>query len=240
MFNMLIADDNINFIKSLINNILISNDKIRLIKIATDGKETLDIIKKQKIDILLLDLNMPIYSGIEIINLIDTLELSCVPDIIVISEDSEMLTQLIKSHKVDYFIAKNSFNFIENLKYILSKIVINSSINNTNQFILSELNFLGLKIKLNGTKYLLESISYIYNSNNYRLIDNLEKNVYPELAKRHNTSISNIKSNILKSINTMYLSTDSKKIKKYFLFDDDIKPTPKLLIEVILNKLMIS
>lgn len=178
--------------------------------------------------------------GIEIINLIDTLELSCVPDIIVISEDSEMLTQLIKSHKVDYFIAKNSFNFIENLKYILSKIVINSSINNTNQFILSELNFLGLKIKLNGTKYLLESISYIYNSNNYRLIDNLEKNVYPELAKRHNTSISNIKSNILKSINTMYLSTDSKKIKKYFLFDDDIKPTPKLLIEVILNKLMIS
>lgn len=240
MFNMLIADDNINFIKSLINNILISNDKIRLIKIATDGKETLDIIKKQKIDILLLDLNMPIYSGIEIINLIDTLELSCVPDIIVISEDSEMLTQLIKSHKVDYFIAKNSFNFIENLKYILSKIVINSSINNTNQFILSELNFLGLKIKLNGTKYLLESISYIYNSNNYRLVDNLEKNVYPELAKRHNTSISNIKSNILKSINTMYLSTDSKKIKKYFLFDDDIKPTPKLLIEVILNKLMIS
>lgn len=240
MFNMLIADDNINFIKSLINNILISNDKIRLIKIATDGKETLDIIKKQKIDILLLDLNMPIYSGIEIINLIDTLELSCVPDIIVISEDSEMLTQLIKSHKVDYFIAKNSFNFIENLKYILSKIVINSSINNMNQFILSELNFLGLKIKLNGTKYLLESISYIYNSNNYRLIDNLEKNVYPELAKRHNTSISNIKSNILKSINTMYLSTDSKKIKKYFLFDDDIKPTPKLLIEVILNKLMIS
>lgn len=240
MFNMLIADDNINFIKSLINNILISNDKIRLIKIATDGKETLDIIKKQKIDILLLDLNMPIYSGIEIINLIDTLELSCVPDIIVISEDSEMLTQLIKSHKVDYFIAKNSFNFIENLKYILSKIVINSSINNTNQFILSELNFLGLKIKLNGTKYLLESISYIYNSNNYRLIDNLEKNVYPELAKRHNMSISNIKSNILKSINTMYLSTDSKKIKKYFLFDDDIKPTPKLLIEVILNKLMIS
>lgn len=63
MFNMLIADDNINFIKSLINNILISNDKIRLIKIATDGKETLDIIKKQKIDILLLDLNMPIYWG---------------------------------------------------------------------------------------------------------------------------------------------------------------------------------
>ena len=240
MLNMLIADDNIYFVKSIINDILITNDKIRLIKVANDGKETLDIIKKQKIDVLLLDLNMPIYSGLEIINLIYTLELSCVPNIIVISGDSEMLPELIKSQKVDYFLAKSSFNFVERLNCLLSEIVINNSFNNTNQFILSELHSLGFRIKLNGTKYLLESISYIYNSNNYGLIDNLEKNVYPVLAKKHNTTTRNIKSNILKSINSMYLLTDIEKTKKYFSFDDDIKPTPKLLIEVILNKLMAS
>lgn len=240
MLNMLIADDNIHFVKSIINNILIKNDKIRLVKVATDGKETLDIIRKQKIDILLLDLNMPIYSGLEIIDIIYTLELSCFPNIIVISGDSKMLPELIKSQKVDYFLAKNTFGFIERLNFLLSEIIINNNSKNTNQFILSELNSLGLKIKLNGTKYLFESISYIYNSNNYGLIDNLEKNVYAILAKKHNTTASNIKSNILKSINSMYISTDIEKNKKYFWFDDDIKPTPKLLIEVILNKLMVA
>ena len=134
--------------------------------------------------------------------------------------------------------AKNSFNFLANLNELISEIVINANYNNTNQFILSELNSIGLRLKLNGTKYLLESILYIYNSNNYGLVDNLEKNVYPVLAQKHHTSKNNIKSNILKSINSMYISTDIEKIKEYFLFNDDTKPTPKLLIEVILNKLI--
>lgn len=238
MLNMLIADDNIHFLKSIINDILTTNDKIRLIKVATDGKETLDIIKKQRIDILLLDLNMPIYSGLEIIDIIHTLKLYCIPNIIVISGDSEMLPELIKSQKVNYFLAKNSFNFVERLNRLLSDIVMDNDYYHTNQFILSELHSIGLSLKLNGTKYLLESIYYIYSSNNYELIDNLEKNVYQVLAKQHHTTASNIKSNILKSINSMYLSTDIEKIKEYFSFDDDIKPTPKLLIEIILNKLM--
>lgn len=240
MLNMLIADDNIYFAKSIINDILITNDKIRLIKVATDGKETLDIIKNQKIDVLLLDLDMPIYSGLEIINVIYTLELSCIPNIIVISGNLEMLSELIKSQKVDYFLAKGSFKFTERLNCLLSEIVINNSFQDTNQFILSELHYLGLRLSLNGTKYLLESISYIYGSNNYGLVDNLEKNVYSVLAKKYNTIASNIKSNILKSLNLMHISTDIEKIKKYFLFDDDIKPTPKLVIEFILNKLMAS
>lgn len=238
MLNMLIADDNIDFVKLIINSILITNDKIRLIKVATDGRETLDIIKKQKIDILLLDLNMPIYSGLDIINEISTIETSGIPDIIAISGDTKMLPQLIKSKKVDYFFSKNTFNLIERLNDALTEIVVNNNTINIKQFILSELQFLGFSLKLNGTKYILESILYIYNSNNYDLIENLEKNVYPVLAKKHNTTVMNIKSNILKSINSMYITADIEKNKKYFYFDYDIKPTPKLLIEIILNKLM--
>ena len=44
---------------------------------------------------------MPTYSGLEIINAIYKLELSCIPNIIVISGDSVMLPELIKSKKVD-------------------------------------------------------------------------------------------------------------------------------------------
>lgn len=208
MLNMLIADDNIHFVKLIINSILTTNDKIRLIKVATDGKETLEVIKKQRIDILLLDLNMPIYSGLEIIDKINTIELSRIPDIIAISGDTEMLPQLIKSKKVNYFFQKNTCNLIEKLNDTLTEIVINNNTINIKQFILSELQFIGFKLKLNGTKYILESILYIYNSNNYDLVENLEKNVYPILAKKHNKTSMNIKSNILKAINSMYITAD--------------------------------
>ena len=68
MVNILIADDNIYYARTLMNIINNEmNNNIKLTHIAIDGKETLDILKCNKIDVVLLDLKMPIYDGIYIL-----------------------------------------------------------------------------------------------------------------------------------------------------------------------------
>lgn len=70
MLNMLVVEDNIIFAKTLINKVVQSNQQLRLCMIATDGEEAINILGKEKIDIILLDLNLPKYNGIEILDFI--------------------------------------------------------------------------------------------------------------------------------------------------------------------------
>ena len=66
MVNILIADDNIYYAKTLMNIINDNDSNIKVTHIAVDGKETLEILKNSKIDIVLLDLKLPTFNGIYI------------------------------------------------------------------------------------------------------------------------------------------------------------------------------
>lgn len=85
----------------------------------------------------------------------------------------------------------------------------------------------------------MESIVFIINNKNYNiLLDNLEKNVYPIIANRHKKTTGNIKSNIVKATNNMYNDCNINYLLQYFQYKDDIKPTPKVVISTIINKVI--
>ena len=91
MLNILIADDNIYYAKTLINYIMADNEEMRLVNISTNGQEVLESIRSEHIDLVILDLKMPIMSGHEVIANIKKLNLSYKPIIIVVSgEESYM------------------------------------------------------------------------------------------------------------------------------------------------------
>lgn len=50
----------------------------------------------------------------------------------------------------------------------------------------------------------------------------------------------NIKNNIFKAIKYMYVENDIEKIKKYFSFHADVKPSAKLLINTIIKKIEVD
>lgn len=63
MIRMIVADD-APFIREIVRHVAASND-IELIGEATDGNEAVDLVKKLKPDVVLLDIIMPNKSGIE-------------------------------------------------------------------------------------------------------------------------------------------------------------------------------
>lgn len=66
---------------------------------------------------------------------------------------------------------------------------------------------------------------------------NIQRQLYPLVAKKYKTSILNVKNNNIKATNLMYLNCDITKLKNYFNFAYDYKPTPKIVIKTIVNKL---
>ena len=72
MVNVLIADDNWNYARNLMAFINEKSNKVRVTNITINGEETLKVLNGNNlIDIVLLDLKMPIYSGIEVIEKLD-------------------------------------------------------------------------------------------------------------------------------------------------------------------------
>ena len=235
MINMLIADDNIYFSKCLLNYILQHNQNIRLINIATNGNEVLSVIKKQNIDLILLDLKMPNCDGLEVLAKIDELKLNKNLKIIVITGDLVSLSQIQHYSFVIDIISKENhiidiYNKIEsNIKYFEDIYTDN---------IMNELLYLGFNIKHNGTQYLYEAIKYLHYNKNLN-IQNLEKQVYSVISCKYKKSISLIKNNIIKAINYMYIENEYSKLKVYFSLPDgnEEKPTAKRIIYYILKKI---
>lgn len=241
MLNMLIADDNIYYAKTLMDYINANNDNVRVCNISIDGKETLDLLNNNdKIDIFLLDLKMPVYNGIEILNYLDeSKKIKYQKSCIVISGEIDMVNQIVENTIVYNYIYKS--HSITQIMTLISQLIQAKSEVQKNEHINSrideELEILHFNPLFLGTRYLKECIYYII-KNSKKDFDNLKRDVYPLIAYKHKKTVNNIKCNINSSVNAMYFDCEIEKIIKYFNFSKDYKPTTKLIINTIVNKIL--
>ena len=240
MYNLLIADDNLIYVKSIVNEILANANFVKLIKIATDGKEAYNYLKNEKIDLLILDLKMPTYSGIDLLKKLKNDKTISIPKIIVVSGDINTLSyNNLEKYNIVTCLYKGSSvsELADKITNILEEIEKSNKLEILNGRIYEELMKLNYNTKHSGTTYIRESIEFILTREDCSLIDNLEKNVYPHIAKMHKKSVGNIKNNIVKATNNMYFECNIDYLLNYFSFTDDMKPTPKIVISTILNKI---
>jgi len=247
MLNVLVVDDNIFFAKTLINSVLQSNQELRLCMIATDGKEALDIINKNKIDIILLDLNLPTYTGLEILeNLIKNKKETFYKSIIVISGETDMILKvrdnpLIYSYIIKGSDMKNIIKLINELSNIKRNEL--SRANQIKKFekiikkkILDELGLIGYNVKYSGTRYLADTIFLLYFLKSQNKVK-LEKDIYPILAKRYKKTVNTIKCDIISATSKVNCDIEKTQLKEYFGYFFDRKVSPKLVANTVLNKL---
>lgn len=238
MIKTIIVDDNIQYCRHIINHIVNKSKNMQLIYVAVDGEEALTILAKEKIDLIILDLKIPKVSGIEVLAHIEQTIKNEIPGVFCISADNELLHKAYQHTKLLLADYSNKMEPIEDtynkIQRLANEIESSRNLKKLKAIIQEELETIGFNIKYKGTKYLLESIIYVYN-NNLELLENLEKYVYPVIAAQNRKNTQNIKTNIIKACELVYLYQDNEVIKNYFLID--IKPTPKLVIKKILDKI---
>lgn len=105
--NILIVDDS-KVIRSVIRRTLdMCGLDINELYEASNGKEALDILGENWIDLILADLNMPVMGGVEMIErMSDDGLLKTIPVIVVSTEGSETRIEELKSKGVRAFIRK--------------------------------------------------------------------------------------------------------------------------------------
>ena len=239
MLNILIADNNIEYAINLMNYINEDNNIIRVCNIAKDGQKTIDILNDENnIDIIILDYQMPIYNGEEILEKIENKD-KYVDSFIVISGEIERVIKMRQCNLVHSILLKTSS--MEDIKNKIWQLVEYKEFIRKNEIIdkkiLNEILYLGYDISHKGTQYLIDAILLIYESGEYDIF-NLKEDVYPIVAKKYNKTLHNIKCDINKANDCMYKVCKKERVRKYFKFFDDTKPTVKNVIYTILNKIL--
>lgn len=236
MVNVLIADDNINFSKNLVNYVNINNNNIRIYAIATDGKEALEIINNtNNIDVIILDLKMPQYSGKEVLEKIKNKK-RYEKSIIIISGENNLIQELENFELIHSVINKGTS--IQEIIYKINEIIEQKEKIKKEKIIktkiINELQYLGYNVTYKGTRYLEMAVEQVMKNKNY---SSLEKEIYPVISKKCGQSVHNIKCNINRANNIMYCECEMERMKEYFGFIKDTKPKIRVIIDTIINKI---
>lgn len=164
MIRTLIADDNLQYSKGIINNVVSRINEIKIDCITTDGKETLDVISKNLFDLILLDLQMPKMTGIEVLEEIKKLNMIKTPKVIIVSGDLALLEYaningivrdiILKPESVDSIYEK-IFRVVNEIRYETTYDLVKNKIT-------TALLEMGYSMKYKGTRYILEAIMYVY------------------------------------------------------------------------------
>lgn len=228
MIETLIVDDNLEYVKNTLNNILSRFKDIQIRYIATTVREAINIIDNNRIDLILLDLNLPDLNGLEIIKKIKSFNSIEKIRIIIISGDDILINKANYEYKINNIINKleKEETIYKKIKQIVDEINSVKIEKNIKEIIVREITNMGYNWKYKGTNYLLEVIWYIYTSNNLDLLDNLENNVYKYIAYKNKKNVNNIKTNIVKSTEKLIKQKENAM-------------TPKEVINIILNKLIV-
>ena len=224
MITLLISDSDLKFARRIIRNIVRKNENIRLIDIGTSTKETFNIIKNYTPDICILN--------IDIIDISKIKELKKLPYFIFVTSESTKVdsTKCLLKAKNTELIEKN-----------LNEIINSNDFSKAKEKLINVLGKLKFDFSRNGSLFLIDSILYSYENIESNIYENLERNVYPYVANKYHTGVSNVRKCIISAVQDMYnknyIDNTTNVLFDYFYFDDQIKPTPKLVIVNILQYL---
>ena len=224
MINLLIVDSTSSFTKKLINQIVGKNERIRLLGIASSEKEALDICKYDAPQLIIVDADN--------INVSSFNSLEYEPYFLFFTNSDSYLDSN------NYVLKTSDITFIEEK---INKIISKIDVNKTKFEIINTFGKLKFNLSRIGTRFLIESILYSYETKDLKLYRNLEKNLYPEISKRNHTTTSNLKWVIIKSINEMYdrnyIENSLESVCNFFYFTNSLKPTAKVILTRMLVKL---
>lgn len=224
MITLLIGDTDLDYAKKIISNVVKKNERLRLVDIVTSDNEALRAIKEYRPHLFVLNADVIDESKIS--------KLEHAPKCIGFTENSDV--SLVKK----YLMKDANIKLLEKR---INKVITENDFYQTKERIVHDFAMLKFNFSRAGTTYLMESILYSYKHRTEFLHNNLEKMVYPAIAKKFHTTPEHVKWLIIKSINEMYdrnnFDNTLKEMSNYFYYNNKVKPTAKVIISIFIAKL---
>lgn len=227
MIRVMIADDNIEQANQLAY-LLTKEKDLEIINLSHNGKIALLEYIKQKPDVLILDLNMPIINGITLLEKLSDYDLK--RNVIVVSGESLYRAQICNVSKIEIIYSKpyDVQKIIDSIRKIKPN---SNTIKIKLDNILKDLQFDSYS---KGTMLLKSAILISYNNPQLKL-----ENIMEEVKKVNNEkNAKTVHSLIDKQLDSVYSSKSNfdifcKKFPTYYGF----KPTTKNFIKYIIHQL---
>ena len=227
MNKVLIYRNDLSFLKGLNN--YISNIKNLEIQMCTSLSLLKENLEKTSYILVIIDTN----NNMEAINYKYLLNLQ-INNIVLLYDTLDNIDERVIEDKK--FILKE--RRLENVKALLSYDTSDENdsflVLYTKKRILNEIKGLKFEVTNIGVQYLIDCILLIKCND---ALYNLEKEIYPIVAKKYNVTSNKVKWNIYSCINNMSRNNSMERINRYLGFSYNRTPTPKVLIFTIVNKI---
>lgn len=255
MTKIIVADDNKDIL-SMISEFLKMQPNMEVAQTFTGGKDVLNYLEANTVDILLLDIFMPDLDGINVLNEIRSNTKYNRPNKIVAitAFNTEAIMTKACSLGADYFIVKPID--LNNLQKTINQLInIDSNKGNTynlkeknksenldlNTEITEILHEIGVPAHIKGYLYLREAITMVYN--NIDILGAITKYLYPTVAKKFKTTSSRVERAIRHSIEVAWNRGNIDAISQIFAYTisyNKSKPTNSEFIAMIADKLRLA
>ncbi len=249
---VIISDDGKEFVQTL-QDFFQDKKEIEVVGIHTDGITLLNTLRVTQVDLLILDLFMPNCDGMKVLQELKTKrdKYKVPKNIIVITAFSnEKIMNSVAELGADYFVVK-PVNF-SNLLEIINDLKIQKSSNNNktpsynlanykadlDTEITTLLHEIGVPAHIRGYLYIREAITMVYY--NVEILGNITKVLYPEVARKFNTTSSRVERAIRHAIEVAWVRGNIDAISDIFSYTISYhksKPTNSEFIAMIADRL---
>jgi two-component system response regulator (stage 0 sporulation protein A) len=253
-----VVDDNRELV-SLLEDYISSQDDMEVVGTAHNGQDCLDMLEEIDPDVLVLDIIMPHLDGLAVLERLRELKKDSLPNVIMLTAfGQEDVTKKAVELGASYFILKPFDmellgNHIRQVSGKTSTMARKSSPStnyrsqaeqkpkNLDASITSIIHEIGVPAHIKGYLYLREAISMVYND--IELLGSITKVLYPDIAKKFNTTASRVERAIRHAIEVAWSRGNIDSISSLFGYTVSMskaKPTNSEFIAMVADKLRLE
>lgn len=251
VLKVIIAEDG-QELSTIMEDFLNSKEGIKIVAKLSDGDELLNILRVTKSDLLLLDIFMPNCDGIRVLEeLKNNKDYYQIPkNIIVITAfANEKIMKRVAELGANYFIVKPiNFDYLLNIINDLKE----PETSTPNTYSLTDeadldteittlLHEIGVPAHIRGYLFIREAIKMVYNR--IDILGNITKILYPEIARKFNTTSSRVERAIRHAIEVSWVRGNVDSISEIFSYTisyNKAKPTNSEFIAMIADRLRLQ
>lgn len=237
---VLIADANEQFRSELVT-ILKDSEEFEVMGVAADGEEALQIASESRPDIIILDLLLPQYDGISILDLISVRYTDC-KAFVATGFISNYIISALAARRVSALLKKpcSAQCVVDRINEVLQEIDIplEDKIPDLQQRITAMIHAIGVPANIKGYRYLREAIKLAVED--LDRINNMTEYIYKPIALADNSTPKRVRTAIMRAIEIAWDRGDLDTLQSFFGYTvSNIKgkPTNSEFIAILADKL---